>query len=118
MLRRIQHLGPWLFCLFLVAQIGGVTRLVYVDALHEYGHVDSSAVATALVNQAQPQPHQHPPGTHDEHDQCCALHHGLVGMLPDSVEQARPIAVNSIFELARPTLVSANPARLDRPPRA
>jgi hypothetical protein len=119
MLGRLQHLGPWLFCLFLLAQLGGVTRLVYIDALHEYGHLDAAEVtAVAAVNQAQPQPHQHNPGTHDEHDQCCALHHGLIGTIPQSFEQVKPIAVSAIFELAPTMLVSATPSRLDRPPRA
>ena len=42
MLGRFQRLGPWLFCLFLVAQIGGVMPLVYVDVVHEYGDVDAT----------------------------------------------------------------------------
>jgi hypothetical protein len=119
MLARLQRLGPWLFCLFLVAQIGGVTPLVYVDVVHEYAHHDATEVAAASQsNQAQSPQHQHNPGTHDEHDQCCALHHGLVGMLPQNVEQARPVAVRPIVELAPTTLASVSRSRLDRPPRA
>ena len=117
MLGRLQRLGPWLFCLFLVAQIGGVTSLVYVDVIHEYGHVEATEVAT--VSEAkQAQPHQHHPGVHDEHDQCCALHHGLIGTLPQSFAQAEKIGVQPILELAPTVLVSTTPARLDRPPRA
>jgi hypothetical protein len=119
MLGRLHRLGSWLFCLFLLAQIGGVTPLVYVDVVHEYAHQDATqTAAVSQSNQAQSRHHQHNPGTHDEHDQCCALHHGLVGMLPQTVEQARPIAIAPIVELAPTTLVSVSPSRLDRPPRA
>jgi hypothetical protein len=117
MLARLQRLGPWLFCLFLVAQIGGVTPLVYVDVLHEYGHVDAMEI-TAVSEANRAQPHQHDPGVHDEHDQCCALHHGLIGTLPQSFAQVENIGVQAILELAPTALVSATPSRLDRPPRA
>jgi hypothetical protein len=117
MLARLQRLGPWLFCLFLVAQIGGVTPLIYVDVLHEYGHVDAAEI-TAVSEANQAQPHQHDPGVHDEHDQCCALHHGLIGTLPHAAAQVEKIGVQSILALAPTVLVSATPARLDRPPRA
>ena len=36
MLRGLQRLGRWMFCLALIAQIGGVVPLVYVDTVHEY----------------------------------------------------------------------------------
>jgi hypothetical protein len=120
MLGRFQHLGPWLFCLYLIAQIGGVTPLVYVDVLHEYGHHDAiDQVESVAVNPAQSQPHhQHNPGMHDEHDQCCALHHGLIGTLPQTSDHVAKVDVAPVFELARTTLVSTATSRLDRPPRA
>ena len=37
MLAGLQRLGPWLFGLFLIAQVGGVLPLVYVHAVHDYG---------------------------------------------------------------------------------
>ena len=117
MLGRFQRLGPWLFCLFLVAQIGGVMPLVYVDVVHEYGHVDAREI-TAVSEANQAQPHQHNPGVHDEHDQCCALHHGLIGTLPHGAAQVDRIGVRPILELAPTVLVSATSTRLDRPPRA
>jgi hypothetical protein len=117
MLGRFQRLGPWLFCLFLVAQIGGVMPLVYVDVVHEYGHVDAAEI-TSISKTDQAQPHQHNPGVHDEHDQCCALHHGLIGTLPQSLAQVDKIGVRPILELAPTVLVSATSTRLDRPPRA
>jgi hypothetical protein len=116
MLGRFQRLGPWLFCLFLVAQIGGVTPLVYVDIVHEYGHV-AAAEITAVSEANQAQPHQHNPGTHDKHDQCCALHHGLIGTLPQSFAQIDKLGVQPTLELAPTVLVSTTPPRLDRPPR-
>ena len=119
MLGRFQRLGPWLFCLFLVAQIGGVTPLVYVDVVHEYGHVDAVEITAASeANQAQSRTHQHNPGVHDEHDQCCALHHGLIGTLPQSLAQVEKIKVRPILEIAPTVLFSTTLSRLDRPPRA
>jgi len=117
MLGRFQHFGPWLFCLFLVAQIGGVTPLVYVDVVHEYGHVDATEIA-AVPEANQAQSHQHNPGVHDEHDQCCALHHGLIGTLPQSFAQVEKIRVRPILEIAPTVLFSTTLSRLDRPPRA
>jgi hypothetical protein len=119
MLGRLQRLSPWLLCLFLIAQIGGVTPLVYVDVLHEHGHVGATELtAVSAAEQAQPRPHQHNPGGHDEHDQCCALHHGLIGTLPQSFVRVERIGVQPILEVAPTVLVSTIPSRLDRPPSA
>ncbi|MBV8510272.1 MAG: hypothetical protein JO289_08895 [Xanthobacteraceae bacterium] len=119
MLGPLQRLGPWLFCLFLLAQIGGVTPLVYVDVVHEYAdHEATELAAAAEASQAQSPQHQHDPGTHDEHDQCCALHHGLIGTLPQTFAQIEKLSVQTKLELVPALLVSATPSRLDRPPRA
>ncbi len=48
MLAGLQRLGPWLFGLFLIAQVGGVLPLVYVHAVHDYGHHDVIAVSVAV----------------------------------------------------------------------
>jgi hypothetical protein len=97
----------------------GVTPLVYVDVVHEYADHDATEVAAASQSDhAQSPQHQHNPGTHDEHDQCCALHHGLIGTLPHTAAQVEKIGIQPILELAPTALVSATPSRLDRPPRA
>ena len=41
----LKRLGPWLFCLFLIAQIGGVVPSAYVEALHEYSRFDATEPA-------------------------------------------------------------------------
>jgi hypothetical protein len=119
MLGRLQRLGPWLFSLFLIGQVGGVIPAISVDTVHELDHTDTVVVSMGV---AAPDTHSRSArdhlGIHDEHDQCCAVHHGLIGMLPQSFDQVKPITVRSIFELAPTTLVSTSPSRLDRPPRA
>ena len=78
----LKRLGPLLFCLFLIAQIGGVIPSVYVEALHEYGRFDATETAAApAVTNPYGQPRQHQPGTQNKHDQCCTLHHGMIGTL-------------------------------------
>jgi hypothetical protein len=85
--------------------------------VHEYGHVDAVRIAT-ISEANRVQPHQHDPGVHDEHDQCCALHHGLIGTLPQSLVHVDKIGVRPILKLAPTVLVSTTATRLDRPPRA
>jgi hypothetical protein len=115
MLGRFKRLGPWLFGLFLIAQIGGVVPLVYVDTVHEYEHTDSAALA-APDTQGMPQ-HQYHPGVHDEHDQCCAMHHGLIGTLPDGSHHVAPFIHGVVLAHAPEAPISTQPSRIDRPPR-
>ena len=46
----LKHLGPLLFCLFVITQISGVIPSLYVETLHEYGRFD--ATETAAVSAA------------------------------------------------------------------
>jgi hypothetical protein len=116
MLGRFERLGPWLFCLFLIAQIGGVVPLVYVDDLNEYGPLGVTGALTTPDPDSQPSQHQ--PGTHSEHDQCCTLHHGLVGTLTDGSFQVTAPIVCFVFEQAWTAPVGEHPVRIDRPPKA
>ena len=116
MLRGLQRLGRWMFCLALIAQIGGVVPLVYVDTVHEYRH-SGDVVELAAINPQKPT-HQHYPGIHDEHDQCCALHHGLVGMVLDWSYEVAAIADDRVVALVSIARVDQHPIRIDRPPRA
>jgi hypothetical protein len=119
MLGGLQRLRPWLLCLFLITQIGGVIPSVYVGTVHEYGH--SETIVAPMV-QAAPKvhgpAHQHKPGVHDEHDQCCALHHGLVGMLPTLSYQVATASLDLVFYNAWTAPAGEHPVRIDRPPRA
>ena len=119
MFGRLQRLGPWLFGLFLIAQIGGVVPLIYVDTVHEYEHTDSFAAPMELAarDTRSTSGHDHP-GVHDEHDQCCAMHHGLLGTLPDGSNQVMPVDHSVVFMRAPVALAGGHFARIDRPPRA
>jgi len=116
MLGGLQRLGPWLVWLFLCAQFVGVIPLVYIDEMHEYGTLDGSS--TQSIPAPHSRSHQHQPGTHDEHDQCCTLHHGVIGTLPDSFYQVVAPIADVVFEPAWAAPVSRGPARIDRPPKA
>jgi hypothetical protein len=119
MLRRLECLRPWLLCLFLIAQIGGVIPLVYVDTLHEVvGDDAAGTVVEPRPSEDKKQPAQHHTGIHDEHDQCCALHHGLIGLLWGVSYQPPSLAVSVSATLSPTTPPSSNLSRLERPPRA
>ena len=116
MLGRFERLGPWLFCLFLIAQVGGVIPLVYVHELHEYGALGVTGALTTPDPYSQPRQHQ--PGTHNEHDQCCTLHHGMVGTLTNGSFQVVAPTIHVVFEQAWTAPVGEHPVRIDRPPKA
>jgi hypothetical protein len=118
--RTIRWLRTCLVGLFALAQIAGVSPLIYEHTLNVFGeaHVGDHAVRTdqARVAPAAPDADHHH-GILDVHDQCCALH-TLAGPLPAvaDVALANPLSVR----LAPATLVAladADPPRLDRPPR-
>ncbi len=125
MLAGLQRLGPWLFGLFLIAQVGGVLLLVYVHAVHDYGHhdviaasVDVGTSITPVASGTLSNPDQGDRGVAVDHDQCCALLHGLVGTLPVGSYQTLMAAASEVFEGEPVTSTSGHPARIDRPPRA
>jgi hypothetical protein len=114
-LSRFQRLGSWLLWLFLSAQIGGVPSL-YIDEMHEYGR--SNAISEFAVPAPHSHSHQHQPGTHDEHDQCCILHHGIVGTLLGGSYEIVVLVPHLVFESAWNAPVTEHPIRIDRPPKA
>ena len=117
MLGGLQRLRRWLLCLFLVAQTGGVMPSVYVDTVHEFAHADA-IVVSAVTAGGREHRDQHHPGIHDEHDQCCTLHHGLIGMATQAIYQM-PLPVISVVSAHTPTAPpNEHPRRIDRPPRA
>jgi hypothetical protein len=118
MLVRLRRLALLVFALFLIAQVAGVTASVLVEAEHEYAtdHADdgSGVAATGIATHHH---HHTRGGVHDTHDQCCALHHGLIGTLPHAPVSAA-IADREIMRAA-PSIVLAGltPLAIDRPPR-
>jgi hypothetical protein len=116
MLGRLQSLGPWLVWLFLSAQFVGVIPLVYIDEMHEYGDLGGSS--ELAIPAPHKHSHQHQPGTHDEHDQCCTLHHGVIGTLPDSFYQVEAPIATLVIERSWTAPVTKHPIRIDRPPKA
>ena len=119
MLGRFQRFGPWLLSLFLIAQIGGVVPLISVDAVHEYAHTETVTVSAELLethNKGKPDQNHHQ-GVHDEHDACCALHHGLIGMIADLPQPVTLQETGVTFESLPAGIISTLVLRIDRPPR-
>jgi hypothetical protein len=117
MLGQLRRLSVW-FCLsFIVAQIGAIT-LFAIDILHELGRTDAGISTTVGVAQQKDQPAQHQPGAHDEHDQCCSLHHGLIGTLTDGSLQIIQDIFALPFEAPWAEPARSPPDTIYRPPAA
>jgi hypothetical protein len=114
----LKRLGPLLFCLFLITQISGVIPSLYVETLHEYGRFDATEAASLpAVFNPYGRARQHQPGTQNKHDQCCTLHHGMIGTLVEGVPEFEAIGIYVAFGDAWTAPVREHRARIDRPPR-
>jgi hypothetical protein len=114
----LKRLGPLLFCLFLITQIGGVIPSLYVETLHEYSRFDATETAAVpAVPNPYEQPRQHQPGTQNKNDQCCTLHHGMIGTLAVGAFRFEAIGIYVAFQDAWTAPVTEHHVRIDRPPR-
>jgi hypothetical protein len=118
MLGQLRRLSAWVFLLFIVAQIGTTTPLLYVDILHEFGRLDSGISTGVGVTEEHGQPTQHQRGVNDEHDQCCSLHHGLIGTLTAGSTQIIQDIIALPLERPRAEPARGPPNRIYRPPAA
>jgi hypothetical protein len=116
-LTRLQRFGPWLVGLFLIAQVAGVIPALYVDTLHEYEAISVVTDARAGIVSSQPAGHDNERAIHVGHDQCCALHHGVVGVVPFFFTPAVTSVGRVVLETLANALVTGDSGRLDRPPR-
>jgi hypothetical protein len=123
-LRTKRCYGRWLLGLFLIAQVAGVVPLVTVHLQHVIA-VEQDIVAdiagAGIPDHALHHAHQgagHEDGVADPNDQCCTLHHHLMGVLPHAAgsdRNGRPIA--TIVSLPPRAFIPANPGLLERPPK-
>ena len=112
----MRRFGPWLFGLFLIAQMAGVVPLIFDHTFHVFES-----------QRAISDPHDHSaPGRHGDHrhgmadvkDECCSMHH-LVGVSPVALGFARVSFANArIVTPPASPLVNTGPLRLDRPPKS
>jgi hypothetical protein len=112
--RTIGRLRAVLIGLFALAQIAGVSPLIYEHTLNVFDA--AQAGDQGRVTPAAPgADHQH--GILDVHDQCCALH-TLAGPLPSvaGVALVNPVSVR-IAPAPLVALADADPVGLDRPPK-
>jgi hypothetical protein len=117
--------GRWLLGLFLIAQVAGVVPLVTVHLQHVIA-VEQDIVADiagpGIADHAFRHPHRgtghHDDRAADPNDQCCTLHHHLMGVLPHAAGSDRiglPIA--TIVSLRPRAFMPTNPGLLERPPK-
>jgi hypothetical protein len=113
--RTIRWLRTWLVGLFALAQIAGVSPLIYEHTLNVFDAAQTGVDHGDVSPAAPDADHHH--GILDVHDQCCALH-TLAGPLPDVADVALTIRVSvRMAPAALVALADTEPARLDRPPK-
>jgi hypothetical protein len=114
--RTIRSVRALLLGLFALAQVAGVSPLLYEHTLNVY---ETTPVAShhhvRVATTAPDADHHH--GALDFHDQCCALH-ALAGPLPGIADIALMIPPGvAIPPPALVVLMTTDPLRLDRPPK-
>ena len=115
--RTIRWLRTWLAGLFALAQIAGVSPLIYEHTLNVFDAAQAGSEHGHLSPKAPGADHHH--GILDVHDQCCALH-TLAGPLPGVADVALTIrlSVRMAPAAALVGLADTEPDRLDRPPKS
>jgi hypothetical protein len=114
--RTIRWLRTWLVGLFALAQIAGVSPLIYEHTLNVFDAAQAGSEHSHVAPAAPGADHHH--GILDAHDQCCALH-TLAGPLPGVADVALTIRLSvRIAPAALVALADTEPGRLDRPPKS
>ena len=113
----MRRFGPWLFGLFLIAQLAGVVPMMFDHAVHVFE--SQPALATAHDHSAPGRHGDHRHGVGDVKDECCSLHHHLVGIMHFSIPTAA-FSLTTLPLVVPPlrTLASADPILLERPPKS
>ena len=114
--RTIRWLRTCLVGLFALAQIAGVSPLIYEHTLNVFDAAQADGDHDHVTPTAPGADHHH--GILDVHDQCCALH-TLAGPLPGVADVALANLSLSVRIAPAALVASADtyPGRLDRPPK-
>jgi hypothetical protein len=114
--RTIRWLRTILLGLFALAQIAGVSPLMYQHTLNVYETAPAAGHHHVRVATMAPDADHHH-GVLDLNDQCCALHM-LAGPLPRVADVVLIDALGmQLAPAALIALTNADLSRLDRPPR-
>ena len=112
--RRLRRIA---IGLFLMAQAAGVMPLMAAHSSHDH----RAQTAQHALNKMDDSGILHRDGqqqrSHGIDDECCVLHHGLVGSIPPFINASVDSPVHVIVDGPVSTLVDGFPLRLDRPPR-
>jgi|tagenome__1003787_1003787.scaffolds.fasta_scaffold20372668_1 hypothetical protein len=116
-LRAFRSLRRIAIGLFLIAQVAGVMPLVSAHSSHDHR---GTHVAQHALNNIDGNEIMHRDGQQRSHgvdDECCVLHHGLVGSIPPFFNASVDNPVHVIVGAPVSTLIDGIPLSLDRPPR-
>jgi len=86
----IRRFGPWLLCLYVLAQLGGIVPLIGIPIQHAFESEQDVADDVAAGNVVQHFHHhhahhdarRHDHGSNDPNDQCSTFDHLLAGVVP------------------------------------
>jgi hypothetical protein len=113
----MRRFGPWLLGLFLIAQLVGIVPVMFDHAVHVFE--SQPALAGAHDHSAPGRHGDHRHGVGDVKDECCSLHHHLVGIVHFPIPTAA-FLLTAVLLVVPPlrTLASADPILLERPPKS
>jgi hypothetical protein len=125
LLARLRKLGPLLLALVLLAQAVAIAPLISTHIQHAFETEQDVAADIAEGSKVRHVhhhhahhdggPHEH--GSADPNDQCCTLHNHLAGVLPVAGSASRSRLTAAIVVVPAPSLASADPGALERPPK-
>jgi len=113
--RRLRRIA---IGLFLTAQVAGVIPLISAHSSHEHlgAPIAQHSLDTADGSEIFHRSGQHQ-RSHGVDDECCVLHHGLVGSITPFFNASIDKAVRILVKGSVSTLAGGIALRLDRPPR-
>jgi hypothetical protein len=108
-LSKLRFVGPWLLGLFLVAQVAGILPMVAVHIQHALASQRAASddlVASGHIDRSHERHGHHSHGTTDANDQCCTVHHHLVGVVSSQIRVVRccPLTVQRVARPQDPLL--------------
>jgi hypothetical protein len=122
----IRRFGPWLLCLYVLAQLGGIVPLIGVPIQHAIESEQDVADDLAAANVVQHDHHHHANhddrrhghGSSDPNDQCCTFLHHLAGVVPVADCAAAHGSLMARISARPPRAIpGADPAPPERPPK-
>jgi hypothetical protein len=117
----IRRTVPIILGLYFLAQVIGIAPLIAVHLHHLYQSqmaIAEDLAVIGVVDHGHDHNGHHQHGAGDPADQCCTVHHHLAAVLPvDLGAKPRSCASASVGMPLPDSLIGAEPALPDRPPK-